>query len=442
MSGVRIEKQGRRGRLRLDKARGNAIDEPLVRRADAGRAATWTRTRRARGARSSPPIPSCSAPASTWWACSSTTARAMQRFMLQFAEMVWGLYGLRKPMVAGVNGHAIAGGCILALTADHRVLRRGGAQIGLNEVRIGAAAALVRVRAAPGVGPARRARPGGPPRPQLRRRRGAPGRARRRARGCGGLRGLLPRCVSRSSSRRTPTRWAPPRSRCAPACCERMKAHERERMRSWLDAWFSEATRARMRELVAGLAKPRVTAGGARQSQTTTATVDDHRPIAASTRLASSTSRAPSPSSTPRKLPKPTSTAYQIADAAPAGTSARSGDMPTTPANGVTAARTPGRNRLTKMPEHAVALRRRARGPRSPPAASACGASRCSKNRRPCAPREEIHRRPTVRCWRASTTTPSSGRRRDAALGEEGPEDHGHVRGHRGEDVLERGETP
>jgi enoyl-CoA hydratase len=49
---------------------------------------------------------------------------------------VWALYGLAKPVVAAVSGAAVAGGCILALTADHRVLRRG-ASIGLNEVKVG-----------------------------------------------------------------------------------------------------------------------------------------------------------------------------------------------------------------------------------------------------------------------------------------------------------------
>jgi enoyl-CoA hydratase/carnithine racemase len=39
-------------------------------------------------------------------------------------------------MVAAVAGAAVAGGCILALTADHRVLRQGS-PIGLNEVRVG-----------------------------------------------------------------------------------------------------------------------------------------------------------------------------------------------------------------------------------------------------------------------------------------------------------------
>jgi enoyl-CoA hydratase len=38
--------------------------------------------------------------------------------------------------VAQLQGHAIAGGCVLALTADWRVLR-DGAMVGLNEVRVG-----------------------------------------------------------------------------------------------------------------------------------------------------------------------------------------------------------------------------------------------------------------------------------------------------------------
>ena len=41
-----------------------------------------------------------------------------------------------KPVVAAVNGAAVAGGCLLALTADWRVARRG-ASMGLNEVKVG-----------------------------------------------------------------------------------------------------------------------------------------------------------------------------------------------------------------------------------------------------------------------------------------------------------------
>jgi enoyl-CoA hydratase len=42
-----------------------------------------------------------------------------------------------KPLVAAVNGHAIAGGAIIMLACDQRLLARGAARIGLTEVRVG-----------------------------------------------------------------------------------------------------------------------------------------------------------------------------------------------------------------------------------------------------------------------------------------------------------------
>jgi enoyl-CoA hydratase len=42
-----------------------------------------------------------------------------------------------KPLVAAVNGHAIAGGALLMLACDQRLLARGTARIGLTEVRVG-----------------------------------------------------------------------------------------------------------------------------------------------------------------------------------------------------------------------------------------------------------------------------------------------------------------
>lgn len=40
-------------------------------------------------------------------------------------------------MVAAINGHAIAGGCVLAACADYRVLAQGGARMGVTELRVG-----------------------------------------------------------------------------------------------------------------------------------------------------------------------------------------------------------------------------------------------------------------------------------------------------------------
>ncbi|HJR18361.1 MAG TPA: enoyl-CoA hydratase/isomerase family protein [Actinomycetota bacterium] len=41
------------------------------------------------------------------------------------------------PMIAAINGHAIAGGFVLALACDHRVSAAGNHRIGLPELRVG-----------------------------------------------------------------------------------------------------------------------------------------------------------------------------------------------------------------------------------------------------------------------------------------------------------------
>lgn len=61
---------------------------------------------------------------------------AMERFLGEFNRLVLALYGFPKPLVAAVHGAAVAGGLILALTADWRVLAEGAA-VGLNEVKVG-----------------------------------------------------------------------------------------------------------------------------------------------------------------------------------------------------------------------------------------------------------------------------------------------------------------
>lgn len=61
---------------------------------------------------------------------------SMERFMERFSRCTLDLFAFPRPVVAAMDGHAIAGGCVLAMTADWRVLRRG-ARIGLNEVKVG-----------------------------------------------------------------------------------------------------------------------------------------------------------------------------------------------------------------------------------------------------------------------------------------------------------------
>lgn len=61
---------------------------------------------------------------------------SMARFMTRFAACILQAYTFPKPMVAALTGHALAGGMILALTADWRVLR-DDALVGLNELKVG-----------------------------------------------------------------------------------------------------------------------------------------------------------------------------------------------------------------------------------------------------------------------------------------------------------------
>jgi enoyl-CoA hydratase len=42
-----------------------------------------------------------------------------------------------KPVVAAINGHAIAGGCVLAACADRRIMANDGGRIGVTEMLVG-----------------------------------------------------------------------------------------------------------------------------------------------------------------------------------------------------------------------------------------------------------------------------------------------------------------
>src|SRR5262245_3872622 len=61
----------------------------------------------------------------------------MRTFLSKFHRVMLRVYDCSRPVVAAVNGHAIAGGCVLAMQADHRVAADGPFRIGLNETTIG-----------------------------------------------------------------------------------------------------------------------------------------------------------------------------------------------------------------------------------------------------------------------------------------------------------------
>jgi enoyl-CoA hydratase/carnithine racemase len=66
-------------------------------------------------------------------------APAMARFLGTLEALIEALFLHPGPTVACVNGHAIAGGCVLALCCDHRVVATSERlRIGLTEVAVGA----------------------------------------------------------------------------------------------------------------------------------------------------------------------------------------------------------------------------------------------------------------------------------------------------------------
>lgn len=60
-----------------------------------------------------------------------------RRFIPVLDEFLLAVLTFPRPVVAAVNGHAIAGGCILAAACDHRIMMEGSGRIGIPELAVG-----------------------------------------------------------------------------------------------------------------------------------------------------------------------------------------------------------------------------------------------------------------------------------------------------------------
>jgi enoyl-CoA hydratase len=58
-------------------------------------------------------------------------------FVPALAGALQRLFAFSRPAIAAINGHAIAGGCVLAAACDHRIMARGRGTIGVPELRVG-----------------------------------------------------------------------------------------------------------------------------------------------------------------------------------------------------------------------------------------------------------------------------------------------------------------
>ncbi len=61
----------------------------------------------------------------------------MEAFVEDFSILMTRALTTRYPLVAAVNGHAVAGGCVLAMACDYRVGVDGAFKVGMNEMAIG-----------------------------------------------------------------------------------------------------------------------------------------------------------------------------------------------------------------------------------------------------------------------------------------------------------------
>jgi enoyl-CoA hydratase len=61
----------------------------------------------------------------------------VQEFLPLLRQALEVLFAFEKPLVAALNGHAIAGGCILACVSDRRLMASGAGRIGVPELRVG-----------------------------------------------------------------------------------------------------------------------------------------------------------------------------------------------------------------------------------------------------------------------------------------------------------------
>jgi Delta3-Delta2-enoyl-CoA isomerase len=67
----------------------------------------------------------------------SYSREAFTGYLNKFTNLYRYLFTFSKPVIAALNGHTVAGGCMLATACDYRLMVGGKAKIALNELNFG-----------------------------------------------------------------------------------------------------------------------------------------------------------------------------------------------------------------------------------------------------------------------------------------------------------------
>lgn len=246
---VRYEVEGGLATIRLQREHGNAINEDLLRGL----------TTAFQDAAGDPEVRGVLLTSAGKLFCPGLDLRElvlfdrvrMGRFMGRLHACLIVMFTCPKPVVAALPGHALAGGCVLALTAEWRILKEG-AMIGLNEVRVGVplpfgVSMILReaVRGAHGEAVGLLGR-NYPDHEALR-----VGLVHE----VGAADGFEDRCRERLAefATRDPRAYAATKRYLRSATVERIRAGDRQLAEEFLDCWFSESTRSRIERMVAEL---------------------------------------------------------------------------------------------------------------------------------------------------------------------------------------------
>jgi enoyl-CoA hydratase len=169
-------------------------------------------------------------------------------FLGAFTRLYATLFVYPKPVIAALNGHAIAGGCMIAIACDRRLITEGRAKMALNEITFGStvfAGSVEMLRACVGQRNAEEVLFSGgmfDPSQALEL-------------------GLVDRVVPADDLMQLTLEEARVMAvKCGPAfenmrkllrgsIAETMRGHESESIREFVDIWYSDETRERLREI-------------------------------------------------------------------------------------------------------------------------------------------------------------------------------------------------